>query len=69
MARWFAPKRYGFGIRPSSAMGWISVIIFLILFAIGLHLALNLGAAIGWALIGFAAILLIIVISITYSKN
>ncbi len=69
MARWFAPKRYGFGIRPCSAMGWISLIIFFILFAIGLHLALSLGTAIGWALVVFAAILLIIIISLTYSKD
>ena len=69
MARWFAPKRYGFGIRPSSAMGWISLIVFFILFAIGLHLALNLGAAIGWALVVFAIILITIIIILTYSKN
>lgn len=35
---WFAPKRYGYGARPSTWQGWVATLVFIILFGLAIGL-------------------------------
>ena len=35
---WFAPKRYGVGIRPATLIGWLVLCVFTILLLVGIYL-------------------------------
>jgi putative exporter of polyketide antibiotics len=82
---WFGPKKYGFGIRPTSWQGWLMLILFLIVEVVIVSIApllypswftpKQIGSDVtpatwqGWVVTLLPALLLIVSIYYIYNKQ
>ena len=69
-AKWFGPKRVGWGVRPIHPMGWFVLIVFVGAIAAGLNLLLTgLGATLGIVILALALVLLIGIVALKFKKG
>jgi len=69
-AKWFGPKRVGWGVRPIHPMGWFVLLVFAGAIAAGLNLLLTgLGATLGIVILALALVLFIGIVALTFKKG
>jgi len=69
-AKWFGPKRVGWGVRPIHPMGWFVLIIFIGAIAAGLNLLLTgLSATLGIGILALAIILMFVIIALKFERE
>jgi hypothetical protein len=63
MAGWFGPKRYGWGLTPTSWQGWLLTAVFV---AVVIVLAVTLAATQIWLYLALLAIATAVFITVAY---
>lgn len=66
---WFKPKARGIGVAPANALGWVSLFVFVVVFAIAVHFVSSGVNPFGIILLIASILIFVLLISLTYEKS